>query len=241
VNLYRVIPPPAQSIDLTVEAERDALLAELAPPSGPWIRAIMVTTSAGDMTGQDGTSASISKGSDRALLGLHRSVVDAVVVGATTIKAEPVPLPRETPLVVVSGSGDLNGHQLLNPERGEVIVVTTSEGQAIAPKYLQGFHHRVITLPGRVPFSAEEIIDALHKHLGAATLLIEGGRVLYETFATVTDEVALAVTPPPRNEQAGIPSWWPVSTEQWRLTDLMTDDDRMLYYRYLTGYRGAPS
>lgn len=239
--LYGVIPPPAGRSDLTDDADRHALMAALAPPSGPWVRAVLVTTSAGEMWGPDGTSTSVTRGADRTLLGLHRGVCDAVVVGARTIKAEQVPLPLTTPLVVVSASGDLRGHQLAHPERGGVIVLTSSSGAGRVTDSLGDFSHRIVVLDGSPAFGPEEIVDALGATLGAESLLIEGGRALFETFASITDEVALSVTPPPRSERAGVPPWWPEETGSWTLTSLMTDDDKMLYYRYLTGVRGAPS
>ena len=241
MRLYGIIPPPARSIDLGAPDERDDFVNELVPPPGPWVRAIMVTNSAGEMSGVDGSSRSLSRGSDRALLALHRSVVDAVIVGAATIKAEPVPVPSSVPLVVITRSGDLSNHQLTNTQRGELVVVTGAAGSTTASSSLENLPHRVLTLEGSDPFSGTAIAALLKESLGAQALLIEGGRSVYETFAPITDEVALSVTPPPRHERAGIPPWWPLSTEAWALTSLMTDDDKMLYYRYLTAVRGAPS
>lgn len=241
MNLYGVIPPPAAIFDLSDEVQRKAVTATLTPPAGPWIRAVLVTTSAGDMWGPDGTSQSVTLGADRTLLGLHRQVCDAVVVGARTITMEPVPLPRSTPLVIVTGSGDLRGHQLTHTERGEVVVLTSATGVTKATESLGTVAHRIVTLERSSVFAAAAIVEALRTSLGAHSLLVEGGRALFETFAPITDEVALSVTPPPRSERAGIPPWWPGDTNSWTLTSLMTDDDKMLYYRYLTGVRGAPS
>lgn len=241
MNLYGVIPPPAGIFDLSDEANRSAVVTALTPPAGPWVRAVMVTTSAGDMWGPDGTSVSITRGVDRTLLGLHRQVCDAVVVGARTITMEPVPLPLSTPLVIVTASGDLRGAQLQRTERGEVVVLTSPAGAAKATESLGTVAHRVVIIEESPVFDAAAIVEAVRTSLGAQSLLVEGGRALFETFAPITDEVALSVTPPPRSEHAGIPPWWPGETAAWALTSLMTDDDKMLYYRYLTGVRGAPS
>jgi len=241
VNLYGIIPPPASTYNLDDETERLAVLEALQPPGGPWVRAALVTTSAGEIWGNDGTSASLTRGVDRTLLGLHRQVVDAVVVGATTVTHEPVPLPISTPLVVVTASGNLQGHQLSHTERGEVVVVTSAEGATRVGPCLGNLAHRVVVLEDAAVFSPEAVVAGLTRALGAQSFLIEGGRVLFETFASITDEVALSVTPPPRSERAGIPQWWPDDTETWSLTSLMTDDEQMLYYTYLTGVRGAPS
>lgn len=241
MRLYGIIPPPARSIDLAVALDRDALTQELLPPSGAWIRAVMVTNSAGEMSGPDGSSGSLSAGADRALLALHREVVDAVVIGATTIKTERVPIPASTPLVVITQHGDLSGHHLINTDQGQLVVITGALGAARVKQSLEGLPHQVVILEGNERFSGEAIEQALHKTLGSQSLLIEGGRILYETFASLTDEVALSVTPPPRHERAGIPPWWPLDTGTWALTSLETDDDKMLYYRYRTGVRGAPS
>lgn len=241
MNLYGVIPPPASTTNLADETERRAVVETLRPPKGPWVRAAFVTNSAGEMWGSDGTSASITRGADRALLALHRQVVDAVIVGARTITQEPVPLPVSTPLVVVTASGNLQGHQLIHTERGEVVVVTTPEGATRVAESLDSVAHRVVVLDEAPAFSAEAIVATLQGALGAQSFLIEGGRALLETFASITDEVALSVTPPPRSDRGGVPPWWPGVPESWSLVSLMTDDEQMLYYRYLTGPRGAPS
>lgn len=241
MNLYRIIPPPAHSIDLMDDAQRGEIVRELTPPVGPWVRAVMVTTSAGAMSGPDGTSNSMTRGADRTLLALHREVADTVLVGASTIKQERVPVPVSTPLVVVTASGDLRGHQLVHAERGEIVVLTNAGGAPHVAESLSGVSHRVVMVESGPVFSAEIIADALRTSLGANALLIEGGQALYETFAPVTDEVALSVTPPPLHDRAGIPPWWPGETDSWTLAALTTDDEKMLYYRYLTGARGAPS
>lgn len=241
MNLYRVIPAPLEMADLGVVADLERLGSDLRPPPGPWVRAVMVASSGGNIQGVDGTSNSLTKGADRRLLALHRDSVDVVVVGARTLRTERVPLPARTPLAVVSASGDLSGHQLTQTTRGALLVLTTADNAGLVATGLHGIAHTVITVPATAPFTGGALYKALHDSVGAESVLVEGGRALYETFASITDEVALSVTPPPQDQRAGIPPWWPLPTETWRLMSLMTDDEKMLYYRYLTDVRGAPS
>ena len=94
MNLYRVVPPPPEVYDLSAESSRQAIEQLYQPEGSSSVRAIMVTNSAGDTIGPQGSSQGLSQGADRALLSILRENSDAVVVGASTIRREPVPLPR---------------------------------------------------------------------------------------------------------------------------------------------------
>nr|WP_269770486.1 dihydrofolate reductase family protein [Brevibacterium yomogidense] len=67
-------------------APRNALHTE--DPGRPWVRANMVTTVDGAVTGSDSLSGTISSPADKRVFSVLRSVVDAVVVGAGTARAE---------------------------------------------------------------------------------------------------------------------------------------------------------
>jgi riboflavin biosynthesis pyrimidine reductase len=241
VNLYRVLPPPVTQFDLSVDEDRARLIERLHPPGTSWIRAVMVTSSAGDIVGKTGTSAGLTKGSDRALLKMYRDLADVVVVGANTVRLEKVPTPTHTPLAVVSQSGDLSGHQIALSPEGSLIVITGSTGARKVAETLLHTPHTTLVIDTEGPLSAGDIHDVLKNHLGAQHFLIEGGRALWESFVDVIDEIALSVAPPPTKDQAGIPPWWPRPTQSWTLAELLTDDAKMLYYRYLTGIRGESS
>jgi len=240
VNLYRVLPADSSVFSFESEQDRELLATELAPPPGPFVRALMVTASNGTTIGVDGTSRSLTRGVDRKMLRLFRETSDAIVVGMATIRAESVPVPDYAPLVVLSGSGDFTGHKLLMKPGSQLLVVTSEAGAKLATETLSNSAHQTLILPGTGPWKAEQVRDALLAERNAQHLLIEGGRTIWETFAGITDEVCLSVVPPPTNTQAGIPSWWPGDTTSWNLVSLMSDDEKMLYYRYRTTSAGVP-
>lgn len=241
MNLYRVLPPPPQVFDLGAESDLELIAADYAPPAVPWVRAVMVTNALGQTEGLDGTSGSLSAGVDRSLLTLQRAAFDVVVIGAGTARKERIPLPQSTPLALVSATGNLDGHRLLPAPGGRLVVVTRPTAAGRVTETLGAFDPMILTISGEGTIPAHDIHEALGAELGAQSFLIEGGRALWESWADLIDEVALSVTPPPHDAHRGIPSWWPRDTEQWRLTSLMTDDMKMLYHRYQTGVRGAPS
>ncbi len=241
MNLYRVLPPPSQAFDLGTTQDRDWIAADYAPPATEWVRAVMVTNALGETEGLDGTSGSLSAGADRTLLALQRAAFDVVVMGATTARSERIPVPKLTPLAVVSASGDLSGHQLLSSPGSHLLILTRPEGTGKVRDALGDTHAEIVAVEGAGPIPPSEIRRTLGERLGAKTFLLEGGRTLWESWAHMIDEVALSVAPPPNNQHRGIPSWWPLDSSLWQLTSLMTDDAKMLYHRYQTGVRGAPS
>ena len=241
MNLYRVLPPPSETIPFDHEEDRLAVLATLDPPRLPWVRAIMVTTSQGEYRGSNGTSAGLTKGADRTLLGLYRKSASLVLTGATTVRSEPVPVPRSTPLCVVSSSGDLSGHQIISSPDRTLFIVTTEEGASLALESTRDQRPVILTTGPAGSLTSLEIIDCLSPHVDTSHLLIEGGRLLWETFATETNELVVSVTPPPTSNHQGIPDWWPGDRSAWTLTSLMTDDEKMLYFRYETGLNGVAS
>lgn len=241
MNLYRVLPPPSQAFDLGIEQDLAFVAADVTPPATEWVRAVMVTNALGNTEGIDGTSGSLSAGADRTLLALQRVAFDVIVMGSKTAKLERIPVPKLTPLAVVTATGDMNGHQLLVPPDGHLLILTRPEGAGKVQNSLGDTHAEILTVEGEGPIPASEIRDTLAKRLGAKTFLLEGGRTLWESWAPLIDEVALSVTPPPNDNHRGIPEWWPSDSSLWQLTSLMTDDAKMLYHRYQTGVRGAPS
>lgn len=199
----------------------------------------MVTNSAGNTKGPTGTSAGLTAGADRALLGLYRASADIVLTGARTVRAEPVPVPAGTPLCVVTKSGNLKGHRITSGPGRSLFVLTTKEGAKQALIDTDGLDAEIVTLESDEDFDANAIIDSLSRHTPTGHILVEGGRALWETFAPVTHEVCVTVAPPPTSVNQGIPPWWPGDSSAWTLTSLMTDDHKMLYFRYETGLNGV--
>lgn len=240
MNLYQVFPATSETFPLATTEDKRIIARTLEAPTKPFIRAVMVTNSEGNTVDADSSSRALSLGADRTLLGLYREASDIVLVGATTVRREAVPTPRTSALAIVSASGDLSDHQLVVRENAQVFLVTSAEGALVAQETLKGVPFTPVVVDSDKAMTATDIMESLSAHTSTEHCVIEGGRVLWETFADITDEVCISVTPPPLDSHAGIPPWWPFPTNSWTLTSLMTDDAKMLYYRYRTGIRGAP-
>lgn len=239
MNLYPVLPAPGAVLNLDQPKDLAHFRSLVTPPQADWIRAVMVSNSAGDTVGPDGTSGSLTAGSDRELLKVLRSLADGIIVGANTLRVERIPVPSDTALVVFSHSGVIPKENIILPARdsGDLVVVTSPEGAPRVSHSLSGLPHRVIIT--KTDQSPATLAGAIRELVGGGALLIEGGRQMWESFAPVTDDLWLAVTPPPTNQRQGFPPWWPVPPEQWQLQTLFTDDAKMLYYRH-TRLTGAP-
>jgi riboflavin biosynthesis pyrimidine reductase len=102
-----VWPDPGEPIETTAPDARERLRALYRAPETDWIRLNLVVSLDGSAVGADGTSRSLSRGADRAVLGAVRAESDLVLVGAATLRAEPGLVPRTTRLAVLTRSGDL--------------------------------------------------------------------------------------------------------------------------------------
>ena len=240
MNLYPVFPQVTDRPSLSVQDDRDEIVSLLRPPEPTWVRAIVVADPSGETIGADGSSASLTKGADRALLGLYRSLSDLVVVGASTLRRESVPTPADAPLAILSRSGNLSGHQLTVRPGAKIFVVTAESGVSSVHDTLGEFQPTVIALTEESLSSGWRILEALREHTPVRHPLIEGGQKTWSTFAGITDEVCLSVTPPLSDGRAGIPTWWPGNPGEWTLHSLWTDDAKMLYYRYRTEHSARP-
>ncbi|MEZ5114394.1 MAG: dihydrofolate reductase family protein [Nocardioidaceae bacterium] len=73
----------------TTDLSRDDVAAAYPwPDSGPWVRAMMVTTLDGAAAGPDGLSGSISSAADQMVFNAVRRFADCVLVGSGTLRAE---------------------------------------------------------------------------------------------------------------------------------------------------------
>ncbi len=212
MNLYRVLPPPPEVFDLEDPQSHRALVEMYRPDGDHSVRAIMVTNSAGETVSSEGSST----------------------------RHEVVPLPRHTPLVVLSASGDLRGHQLLSrhaPEERLIIATPAEHHDHLAEALREVPWEPLAWNPDSPP---EELADAVRARVDGGQLLIEGGQVTWEYCAPLTTELLISTTPPPRDHHQGVPPWWPTSLEDWELRSLLTDDDKMLYYRHVAPAAARP-
>jgi 5-amino-6-(5-phosphoribosylamino)uracil reductase len=159
-------------------------LFDLYDDPGPHLRANFVTSVDGAIA-VDGRSGPLGSPADKAVFRALRTVCDAVVVGAGTLRAEdygPVLLqPQakawreahgrapEVPVVVVTRSGDLGSGRV---RQGPVLVTGTD-----------------------LPLDPAEMVAALHDR-GLTRLLCEGGPALLRDLleAGLVDELCLTAT-----------------------------------------------
>ena len=178
----------------------DAVPASTPDAVRPFVRANVITTVDGRVSGPDGTSSSINDPADKRVFDVLRSLADAVVVGAGTVRAEGYPRLRATPgtrapdLVVVSNSGEMPPSVLDSPThddgvpRGRAVLAT----RASAPE--QPHVERLVC--GEDAVDVSRLMRTLHER-GIRSVLCEGGPRLLTTLlrAGLVDELAVTTAP----------------------------------------------
>ncbi|RZT64235.1 5-amino-6-(5-phosphoribosylamino)uracil reductase [Microcella alkaliphila] len=196
--LRRVLPSDGGVVDLA-SPDSDERLHDWYRPLGPGLRLMLISTLDGKTAGDDGTSASISSDTDRRVLRAVRSHADAIIIGAETVRREAIGPAQGSAIVVVSGSGALDGHRLApSAAERELLVVTTPDGADRARHALTALPHEVVTLAaaddGRL--DADAVVDAVRAR-GYTQLVCEGGPSLAHQFRAsgLVDEWCLTVAP----------------------------------------------
>jgi riboflavin biosynthesis pyrimidine reductase len=231
VTFYRVFPDPRLAIDLSTPEGVDVLRELYTIDDSPFVRVNMIVHPDGSMHGSDGTSGSLTSPNDRQLLHLLRTMADAVVIGAGTLRHERIPVPRRAALVVLSRSGKIaSSHIVGGPESGDLVVVSPSPDTVSTT--LGDRPHRIID-PGHPSPTAPDIISLCLAE-GWKNILVEGGKEVVTMFAEagLVDDLCLTLTGAPLNEDTPPVSWWPKNTT-WTTSHLLMDDNRMLYHRYV--------
>lgn len=101
----------------------EKLAALYAWPSDASLRLNMLLGPSGSTSGEDGTSHSITSPLDRRVLRLIRAEADAVIVGASSVRAEGWYLPPTGLLIVLTESGTLPWETC--PDRNRVVTCAT--------------------------------------------------------------------------------------------------------------------
>jgi riboflavin biosynthesis pyrimidine reductase len=231
VTFYRVFPDPRLAIDLDTDEGLELLRELYAIDFSPSVRVNMIVHPDGSIRGSDGTSGSLTSPDDRQLVRLLRSMADAVIIGAETLRHERVPLPHGVPLVVVSRSGNIAASNIVRgSESGDLVVVTPSPDTASTT--LGDTPHRIIN-PGHPSPTAADIISLCLAE-GWANILVEGGQQVATMFAEegVVDDLCLTLTGAPQSDDTPPVFWWPKG-QAWTTSHLLMDDNRMLYHRYV--------
>jgi riboflavin-specific deaminase-like protein len=245
VKLRRLLPEPGEvTVD---EATSGMRLGDLAPPDRPYLVLNMVSTLDGRIA-IDGRSGPIGDEADKELFFALRCAVDAVMVGAGTIRTERYgrllrkPERRDKraaeglqpdPLaIVVSARLRLPADvPLLQDEHSTVAILTASEDTVADPAaevhYLRG--------PARMELELRPLLERLRREFGVRSILCEGGPSLNESLIRegLVDELFLSIAPklaggPPLTILTGDPLSEPLVTELvWLL-----EHDGHLFGRY---------
>lgn len=223
-------------LSLDEESSHEQLREWYSPDGERSCRLTLISSSSGRLTGSDGTSYSLSNPADRAILKAQRHSSDAIISGASTIRREAVPIPAHAPLVVVTRSGNLEGHQVSDHSfrEGGVIVLSRNDVEYDGSTFFPDGVASTLTVEGSGDLTAAEIISTLHGQ-GYRHLLVEGGQTLATVFAAegALDEVCLALTGPPLSENHPPMPWWAPGWGDWTSTHVLSDDQKYLYFRYV--------
>lgn len=169
------------------------------PPSQnrSWVRANMVMSLDGSVTGPDGLSKSISSPADRALLGLLRRDADVILVGASTIRAENYG-PAAVPFAIVSISLDLPaGLAMFTQATTDAPRSMILTSQAAIDRAPDGLSERVDLIAcGSEVVDLHQIVKVL-ANLGLARIHCEGGPTLLTGLlqAKLLNELLLTISP----------------------------------------------
>jgi len=218
----------------------------------------------GDGRGEGAMAVSLHAAADRLVMALLRSAADCVLIGAGTLREDTrhqwVPrtlMPdlagelavhrrqltgseRPPALAVVTTSGSLPAtHPALAQPEAEVLVITTQAGAARLPSLHPSV--RVVTAGAAAAPGSDAIVEAVRHHLGASTILCEGGPHLFGRLLADgwIDELFLTVAPhlagrDPDHSRLGLVegvAFAPGRTPQLRLRSLRLSGDH-LFARY---------
>lgn len=255
------------------DLDRDALVRLYAYPDPlpqrGWVRANMVTSLDGAVTGPDGLSGSIATPADTRVFSVLRGLSDVVVAGAGTARAEGYSRPMANPedaarrraagraprpcLAVVTTSGDVPTSLLEGPGRDDegwrlVVLATRRTDQKRLDTLRAALGRSCVLVVGEDSVDPVAAVDAL-AGLGMRRVLTEGGPALLGHWlaAGVVDELCLTTSPVVIAGGAGRIVSGPALPDPgaWRLGHLLQDDGtllaRWLAPRHHAGTGGRPA
>jgi riboflavin biosynthesis pyrimidine reductase len=240
VILTRVFPatPLADAgaaVDLTDPGARDQIAELYRPPRARWTRLNLVGTLSGSAVGPDGTSESITTPTDRAILRAIRGLADVVLVGASSVRAEPYFAPKHAAFAIVTRSGDFSARAITQPgEHGPVLVLCPESAVALARETISDPDAQIIPVADvDGTLSAAAIIDAL-REAGYASVVAEGGPALAAHLVTggVVDELCLTTSPVLNGATLPLFGQSDFAPIPLGLTQLLIDDDGVSYARW---------
>jgi riboflavin biosynthesis pyrimidine reductase len=191
-----LLPSPA-TVEMEGDALRDWLTERYALPGDAWVRLNLVVALGGQTAGSDGTSDTLTGGIDRVLLAVLRRSADVVLVGAGTLRAERLRMPRTAQLAVATRRGDLDPDTLPDPaEDGRRALVLCPERVAEGLAVRLGDRASVLPMTGDPSTTPGLLIDTLAAQ-GLRRVVCEGGADLAGRLITAgaVDEIDLTTTP----------------------------------------------
>lgn len=150
----------ASGVNFEAPAKRYAWPAGSAGTK-PFVRLNMAVNGGGESIDASGSSTGLSFTADRLLLKAIRSGADAVVVGASTVRAEGWNLPPQAHLIVLSKSGNLPWETCPDRERVRVLSHLDSMRNVVETLANEGIHN--VLVEGGVSvarlFAGESLFD----------------------------------------------------------------------------------
>ena len=204
MKILGLYPPPAREVSAVYE---DLVL----PPAGRRedARPYVITNTVSSVDGRTtmgGKAAGIGSSTDRRTMRTLRSKVDAVMIGAGTLRAEKLSLGLDGPdglpqplAIIVTDSGEVPLEEHLIVEEGQDVLILLSDAapgrvverlRALAP---------VVKTPADSTgvVDLEEALRILEAERGVESLLVEGGPALNHALFSrnLVDELFLTVAP----------------------------------------------
>jgi riboflavin biosynthesis pyrimidine reductase len=185
VHLHRVVP---QGPDVDPEE------AYAVPAGTPWLRANMVASADGAITGPDHRSAGVSSRADQFVFAALRRLADVVLVGAGTARIEGY-RPARVPIALVSARLELDlASPLLSQADPRTIVYTAASAGTERIEATSQVADVVVC--GEALVDLAVAVEDLHGR-GYRSILCEGGPTLLGSVLGhgLLDELCLTITP----------------------------------------------
>jgi riboflavin biosynthesis pyrimidine reductase len=243
VILTRVFPVDSSTsiaIDLAAPDSRERISDLYRPPQPTWTRLNLVGTLSGSAVGPDGTSESITTPTDRVILRAIRGLAEVVLVGASSVRAEPYFAPKHAALAIVTRSGDFSARAVTQPgEHGPVLVLCPRAAESRARETISDPAAQILPIEDvDGSLSAPAIVGALHE-AGYASIVVEGGPTLAAHLVTggAVDELCLTTSPVLNGATLSLFGRSEFEPIPLALTQLLIDDDGVSYARWSTRKR----
>ena len=255
-QLLRLFPEPTARLSV------EEVYANLDLPPGEPGRPYTVINAVGTLDGRGavgGKSTPIGSAVDHRLMRNIRANVDAVLVGAGTLRSEDLTLTVDEPLtqrrrerglkeqplsIILTGSGEIPAdRKIFQAGGGDVLVFA---GANASQENLEKLPEVTIRTSTDTIFpEPEKILETLAKEFGVRRLLVEGGPTMNHSFlgAWLVDEVFLTIVPKivggdPRSLVDAEPL--PQDATSPILDSIYLSDYSELYLRYRLTHRLGP-